>query len=251
MRQQTIIKDGRFVTGWHFDSRDDFLQNGPRLPSSMREEYESQFPPPTSSPPSSPSSPSTPPPPPPTSQPVLILRAPQSGRLYHICPPTHPQMLRKQWAAMLQRRKIFLRGEAWKGVTLGELAAICARRVGALEGWTRLGVGVGDISLGFCGVKVGREITIGELIDFARVRLEEPDEGVWECPVFLEVGIHKASTTVAGCGDDERSRKKRRKGEGEVEVEVEDTIQPSLIASPSSGTIAGYLGLARGERHGG
>ena len=63
-------------------------------------------------------------------------------------------MLRKQWAAMLQRRKIFLRGEGWKRVTLGELTGICARRVGALEGWTKLGVGVGDISLRFCGVKV-------------------------------------------------------------------------------------------------
>jgi len=39
-------------------------------------------------------------------------------------------------------------------VTLGELVGICARRVGALEGWTRMGVGVGDISLRFCGVKV-------------------------------------------------------------------------------------------------
>lgn len=39
-------------------------------------------------------------------------------------------------------------------MTLGELTGICARRVGALEGWTKLGVGVGDISLRFCGVKV-------------------------------------------------------------------------------------------------
>jgi len=153
MRQQTLIKDGRFVTGWHFDSRDDFLQNRLLLPPLQREEYESQFPPPIS-PSLSPSAPPSPPLPPPASQPVLILRVPQSGRLYHICPPTYPQMLRKQWAAMLQRRKIFLRGETWKGVTLGELTGICARRVGAIEGWTKLGVGVGDISLRFCGVKV-------------------------------------------------------------------------------------------------
>jgi len=39
-------------------------------------------------------------------------------------------------------------------VTLGELVGICARRVGALEGWTKMGVGVGDVSLRFCGVKV-------------------------------------------------------------------------------------------------
>lgn len=37
---------------------------------------------------------------------------------------------------------------------LGELTGICARRIGAIEGWTKLGVGVGDISLRFCGVKV-------------------------------------------------------------------------------------------------
>ncbi|CUS15015.1 unnamed protein product [Tuber aestivum] len=254
MRQKTLIKDGRFVTGWHFDSRDDFLQNRILLPSALWEEYESQFPPPQSPPPSpspSPSTPSSPPHPPPTSQPVLILRVPQSGRLYHICPPTHPQMLRKQWAMMLHRRKIFLRGEAWTGVTLGELAEICVGRIGVLEGWTKAGVGMGDISLRFCGVKVGRRITIGELIDFARVHLEEPDEGVWECPVFLEVAIQRASSpsaaSTAVVDGDERSGKKRRNGEGE-----EDTIQHvSPSATPSSGTIAGYLGWALDGRHGG
>ena len=104
------------------------------------------------------------------------------------------------------------------------------------------------------------------MIDFARVRLGEPDDGVWECPVFLEVGIQKAShsstasTEVVG-GDGERGRKKRgeeaeeeeKEEKKKTEGEEEDTIQlASPVHTPSSTTLAGYLGLARDdERHGG
>jgi len=55
-------------------------------------------------------------------------------------------------------------------------------------------------------------------------------------------------------GGDERGRKKWGK-EAEEEEEKEDGKETIQLASPartpSSGTIAGYLGLIRDERHGG
>ncbi|RPA89088.1 hypothetical protein L873DRAFT_1839343 [Choiromyces venosus 120613-1] len=251
MRQQTLLKNGHFVTGWHFDSRADFLKNRSLLPLSLREEYELQYPP------SPPPSPPPPPPPPPTpgSDPVIILRNPKTARLYHICPPTRPQMLRKSWAVMLRPRKICL-PEGWKGLSMGWLEELCLKRVGGGGGGAE-GLRDGG-GLWFCGdkQKVGEQITIGELIEFARVRLDEPAEGVWECPLFLELGSSEDQeegeeeeeeeeeiAPLTGEWNEERRKKRRKEVEEEgVQVEVED-----FVSGTTSETIAGYLGLSREE----
>lgn len=74
--------------------------------------------------------------------------------------------------------------------------------------------------------------------------------------MFLEVGIQRApspsAASTAVVGGDERSSRGQKSWEGEEDVEDEDTIQRvSPSATPSSGTIAGYLGWALDGRHGG